>query len=66
MKPEQYEAWYATQRGAWIGGEEYRLLDSLLAQTLGETLLDVGCGTDLPSVFRLPTGGGHATCFCFG
>ena len=45
MKPERYEAWYATQRGAWIGGEEYRLLDSLLAPTPGETLLDVGCGT---------------------
>ncbi|OIQ98660.1 malonyl-[acyl-carrier protein] O-methyltransferase [mine drainage metagenome] len=45
MKPEQYDAWYATQRGAWIGGEEYRLLDSLLAPTPGETLLDVGCGT---------------------
>ena len=45
MTPEQYEAWYATQRGAWIGGEEYRLLDSLLAPTPGETLLDVGCGT---------------------
>jgi len=31
MRPEQYEAWYATQRGAWIGDEEYRLIASLLA-----------------------------------
>lgn len=45
MKPEQYEAWYTTQRGAWIGEEEYRLLASLLAPNPGETLLDVGCGT---------------------
>lgn len=45
MKPEQYEAWYATRRGAWIGEEEYRLISSLLAPRSNETLLDVGCGT---------------------
>lgn len=45
MQPEQYEAWYATQRGAWIGEEEYRLLASLLAPNPSETLLDVGYGT---------------------
>lgn len=45
MRPEQYEAWYATQRGAWIGEEEYRLISSLLAPRSNETLLDVGCGT---------------------
>lgn len=45
MQPEQYEAWYTTQRGAWIGEEEYRLLASLLAPNPSETLLDVGCGT---------------------
>jgi ubiquinone/menaquinone biosynthesis C-methylase UbiE len=45
MQPEQYDAWYATQRGAWIGEEEYRLLASLLAPNPSETLLDVGCGT---------------------
>jgi len=45
MRPEQYEAWYATQRGAWIGDEEYRLIASLLAPDPSETLLDVGCGT---------------------
>lgn len=45
MQPEQYEAWYATQRGQWIGEEEYRLLASLLTPNPGETLLDVGCGT---------------------
>ncbi len=45
MQPEQYQGWYATQRGAWIGEEEYQLIASLLAQNPGETLLDVGCGT---------------------
>lgn len=45
MQPEQYEAWYATPRGAWIGEEEYRLLQVLLAPRFGETVLDVGCGT---------------------
>jgi len=45
MQPEQYEAWYATPRGAWIGEEEYRLLQTLLAPRCGETVLDVGCGT---------------------
>lgn len=45
MQPEQYEAWYTTPRGAWIGEEEYRLLQALLAPRFGETVLDVGCGT---------------------
>ena len=31
MQPEQYEAWYTTPRGTWIGEEEYRLLDAMLA-----------------------------------
>jgi ubiquinone/menaquinone biosynthesis C-methylase UbiE len=45
MTPEQYDAWYRTPRGAWIGDTEYRLLRRLLAPGTGETLLDVGCGT---------------------
>ena len=45
MQPEQYDAWYQTRRGAWIGGVEYRLLDELLKPRSGETVLDVGCGT---------------------
>lgn len=45
MRPEQYDAWYQTRRGAWIGGIEYRLLDELLTPRSGETVLDVGCGT---------------------
>ncbi len=45
MSPEQYDSWYDTPRGAWIGGIEYALLHALLAPRKGETLLDVGCGT---------------------
>jgi len=45
LTPEQYDAWYRTARGAWIGEIEYRLLRTLLAPAPGETLLDVGCGT---------------------
>jgi SAM-dependent methyltransferase len=45
MQPEQYDAWYTTQKGVWIGDEEYRLITSLLAPRPNETLLDVGCGT---------------------
>ncbi|MBY0579726.1 MAG: class I SAM-dependent methyltransferase [Burkholderiales bacterium] len=45
MLPKQYDAWYNTQRGKWIGEEEYRLIVSMLAPLPGETLLDVGCGT---------------------
>jgi len=45
MQPQEYDAWYATRRGRWIGEEEYRLLQSLLEPRAEETLLDVGCGT---------------------
>jgi len=45
LTPEQYDAWYRTARGGWIGEIEYRLLSTLLTLAPGETLLDVGCGT---------------------
>jgi len=45
MKPEQYDAWYRTPRGAWIGDTEFGLLVRLLGPQRGEALLDVGCGT---------------------
>ena len=45
MQPEEYDPWYQTRRGAWIGGIEHRLLDELLTPRSGETVLDVGCGT---------------------
>ena len=45
MTPQQYDAWYDTPRGQWIGNTEYGLVRSLLALQLGDTVLDVGCGT---------------------
>lgn len=45
MNPADYEAWYDTPRGRWIGDTEYALAARLLAARPGESLLDVGCGT---------------------
>ncbi len=45
MSPSEYDAWYTTQRGKWIGEEEYHLIASMLAPRPNETMLDVGCGT---------------------
>ncbi|HXF68101.1 MAG TPA: class I SAM-dependent methyltransferase, partial [Burkholderiales bacterium] len=45
MQAEQYDAWYRTARGRWIGDTEFRLLLQALRLAPGETVLDVGCGT---------------------
>lgn len=45
MTPAQYDAWYGSPHGRWVGETELRLLRRLLAWQPGETLLDVGCGT---------------------
>lgn len=45
MTPADYDAWYATPRGRWIGDREFALLASLLDARPGETMLDVGTGT---------------------
>ena len=45
MNPADYDAWYATPRGRWIGETEYALASRLLAPQAGDSLLDVGCGT---------------------
>jgi len=45
MEPAEYEAWYDTSRGRWIGETEFNLASRLLSARPGETLLDVGCGT---------------------
>lgn len=45
MTPEQYDHWYASGRGRWIGEIEFRLLVSELDCQPGDKVLDVGCGT---------------------
>lgn len=45
MSPAEYDAWYETGRGRWIGETEYRMLRSLLPLASGTCTLDVGCGT---------------------
>jgi SAM-dependent methyltransferase len=45
MNPADYDAWYDTPRGRWIGETEYALAARLLAARRGDSLLDVGCGT---------------------
>ena len=41
----QYDNWYYTPRGKWIGNCETKLLFEALRPEPGESLLDVGCGT---------------------
>lgn len=45
MDAAQYDAWYRTPRGQWIGDVEFGLLNRFLEPGQGETLLDIGCGT---------------------
>lgn len=45
MNPQQYEAWYESARGRWIGATEYAFLKAVLNPEPGASLLDVGCGT---------------------
>jgi SAM-dependent methyltransferase len=45
MKADEYDAWYETPRGRWIGDVEFSLLSAMLGAGQGGALLDVGCGT---------------------
>ncbi len=45
LSPADYDGWYDTERGLWIGNIEYELLHQLVRPQSGESLLDVGCGT---------------------
>ena len=45
MTPEDYDAWYRTARGAWIGETEFCLLYTMLRPEPGASVIDVGCGT---------------------
>lgn len=43
--PAEYEAWYHSPRGRWIGECEFNLIKRLLQPKTGTRLLDAGCGT---------------------
>ncbi len=45
VEAAEYDAWYDTSRGRWIGEEEYSLLLRQLRPQAGDSVLDVGCGT---------------------
>lgn len=45
MEAGEYDAWYDTARGRWIGEAEYSLILKQLKPKPGDHLLDVGCGT---------------------
>ena len=45
MNPADYDAWYGTPRGRWVGETEYALAARCLKTRPGDSLLDVGCGT---------------------
>lgn len=45
MKPEQYDAWYQTEKGVWFSEREFQIIKKSLLPMTGESLLDVGCGT---------------------
>lgn len=45
MNATEYDSWYETPRGRWIGQRETALILEQLQPRQGESLLDVGCGT---------------------
>jgi len=45
MSPQDYDAWYDSPRGRWIGETELQLVLRHLDRRAGQHLLDVGCGT---------------------
>ena len=45
MTTPEYNAWYDSPRGRWMGDIEFELLCRHLDMKPGTSLLDVGCGT---------------------
>lgn len=55
MKPAEYDAWYDSPRGRWIGQAEYQLLLDQLVPKPGDNVLDTGADPRRPYV--LPRSG---------
>lgn len=45
LSAKDYDAWYKTARGSWIGQQEYSTLLKLFSPKHGQTLLDIGSGS---------------------
>lgn len=45
VTPEEYDAWYDSPRGRWVGDSEFELLCRHIDTNRGTSVLDVGCGT---------------------
>ena len=45
MHPQEYDQWYQSPKGKWIGENEYALCKKMLSASAGSSVLDVGCGT---------------------
>jgi SAM-dependent methyltransferase len=45
MTPQDYDAWYDTPRGRWIGEREWTMVRDALRLQRGDSVLDIGCGT---------------------
>lgn len=43
--PADYDSWYETPKGRWIGDAEFSLIWDMLSPEKGSAILDVGCGT---------------------
>lgn len=43
--PADYDAWYHSTRGSWIGQQEFSILLKLFTPKAGQSLVDIGCGT---------------------
>ena len=60
ITPADYDAWYRSSRGRWIGERESRRLLTDLHPEVGASVLDVGCGTGY-FTRQLALAGLHAT-----
>lgn len=45
LSPAEYDSWYETPKGRWIGDAEFSLIWDMLSPESGSSILDVGCGT---------------------